>query len=340
MQTQHFVIDNEDFIGILINDTAQPQLSGIAIYKYSQQSILLVQNIQAVGPTSFKQFKIGDDVFLVVVSVTSRGASGPNTDSKLYKWQPKEETFTFVQTFDAPGARDVEFIAVENRGKFLIFSCGTDGQGRMQETIVYLWVSTRKDFRYYQSLPTRGGDKIHSITTHHNHIFIAIASQSMSTVYGWNGTYFVLHQEFSNSRDLYPFQVGAHTFLTAVNEHDGTTVVYRLDDHSRQFVVHISVSVPGAVSAEYFSISSEHFLAFGRQRASSSSSQPTVSIYKMDGPQLLPFQDLAEASSVKSLNSFKLVSGCSVLAVSEGNSEKVTIYSWKNALNSSPCFYT
>ena len=332
IRTAHFSVGHTHYTLFLSDTPAEPQLSGVTVYRrHGNHSLTLVQTLPILSPTALTVFSIHGNWYLTVISVPSKGSGGPNTRSALYKWTASG--FSFTQELSAAGARDVEHVVAGGVYQFLVLACGKSGQGRVQNSAVYVWYGGM--FVFYQSLITHGGERVSSVETHDHQVFVGVSSSSRSTVFRWNGTHFALFQELKAFRELSPIQIGLYTFLIGVSDYSGMdkgrmSMLYRLGTH--QFTTHAHLSTPGAVEAAYLHIDSEHFIAFQQEQGPSPSSY--VSMYKLDGAGLVPFQTLPESGS---LSTYKSQNGCVMLAVSQASVTSLpstVLYSWSSV---APC---
>ena len=260
--------------------------------------------------------------------------------SELYKWNGS--SFIRVQTFTgAVGAKDVDFITIENLGSFLAFSRYHDTLSYNAPSIVYVWDSIHSVFLPYQTLPTTGAQKLHFFTAREE-TYLAVAIEvdgtgnglTNSMLFRWNGTYFdervFQYIPTQRARDLHPFVIGCHVFLVAANYFDGEShnimsKVYRLENES--FVEHAAIQTRGATAVEPFTIRSEHFLTVINSHDETTGGTTTASvIYRIDGPSFVPFQEIVTEKGSYA-HFFSLGGDCKALAISN-QAAKSKLYKW------------
>ena len=293
------------------------------------------------SPVSIKPFHISSgtvkEYFIATANFYDKKLQ--NIDSKLYKWNGSK--FVKLQEFATNGAKDVDFVTIENLGSFLAFSCHHDKQSFNTPSLVYVWDSINELFVYYQTLPTTGARKLHFFSANQE-TYLAVANEfdgarnalTNSMVFRWNGTHFDQRafQEIptQGAHDLHPFTIGCHVFLVAANFFDGVShniasKVYRLENDL--FVEHAEIQTRGAVAVEPFTIRSEHFLAVINSHDEVTGSAKTASvIYRIDGPNFVPFQEIMTKKGSYA-HFFTLKDGCKALAISN-ETAKPKIYKW------------
>ena len=304
---KHFTIDSRQFLGVV-------HTHGLSIYEFNAATLSIIQTIPLAGATSFTFFTINEKHYAAIASSL--------VYSKLYQWNSTSSSFTNKEELDTEGARDVEFVAIPNSGKFLVFSCNG------APSLVYLWISSQESFTYYQSLMTNNAIKVHSIVTQSSHNTFLTISESGNTpshVYRWNRTYFDPYQSIDmyGAHELYPYVVGQHTFLVAANK--SSTSVFIHSAIKDQFIDYAPLAK--ALSVSYFSIDSEHFIAVAESSH--------CGIYRMVGAKFEHFQSIA-THGVLNVHIFSLQIGCQLLAV-VGHSGNITLYKWTSISSNDRC---
>lgn len=331
-QVRSFSIGPRQFLGAInINTSSSHQYHGVIIYEIVDDSALVhIQTISEESPVAFKYFSIDDENKFIAVANNLPIHSNPELQgvpSRLYKWNGT--LFNKVQNFSTEGAKDVDFIHIRDRGRFLVFSSHHNRHSYNTASLVYVWTSPLTLFVLYQRLPTTAAQKVHFLTSDKG-IYLTVASEydhngneyANSSVFRWNNTHFILFQLIPTYRahDLYPLRIGCHLFVVAANFfNNASSTVYRLD--GGKFVEHASFETKGAVAAESFTIETEHFLTVANSDVNESSV-----IYKVTGPSLVPFQEIP-MSSASYIHAFTLNSGCNALAVSN-RVGKAKLYKW------------
>lgn len=305
-----FTIEEDEFTAILSPDT----LSIISLSSSLSSSSLLIQTLPVSDAHSLQVFEINGCYYIAVAQYDAGG-------SLLFKWNTAARNFEIAQEFLTVQAVDVDFVHIENRGRFLAFS-----QNGGVSSVIYVWLPTLGHFDHYQFLPTVNATELSFVSTR-NSTFLTVASNSgnMGMVFLWNGTYFETFQEIEScstcSGDFYTFAIGNALFTVSISSQaNSESVIYRVENS--HYVKHTTIPTSRGSLVQYMAINGGHFLAVTNPLQENS-----TRVYKLSGTIFEPFQVLESPSGVAAME----VSSCGenryCLAVA--NSESALVYGWQ-----------
>ena len=320
----YFRIGGREFAAVLTP-------SNVSVFEIFQTWFFHIQSISSARSHSVKAFSIADGHYMVIAGDTS----------ELYRWNTATRSFDKHQDILTNGALHAEHVTIGTLD-FLVFSCsGTDEFTDMTDespSYVYAWSSQLNRFFLYQRLPTIGAVRATFQSTDSGS-FITIdqqshASESNSTVFKWNGTYFDFLQHF-RSNSAYIF--AGMKYLFAVS----SSAIHRYDPTTGRFVFHSTLPIPQNYTAnqsyKYFSINTEHYLGSTgslstRSDDGGAQTKEAVTIYRLGGARFTQHQILEGISSVPvSLSGFEARGGEVVLAITKRSG--VSFWKWSTCVN-------
>ncbi len=161
------------------------------------------------------------------------------------------------------------------------------------------------------------------------YLMVANATATTSTLYRWNGSDFVVHQNvaINRSNDVRTFTIDGERYLVGGN---GTTSVMRWDRSTSSFVALQSFSTAQAYDYELFTIGGVQYLVV------SELSSPTSRVYRWAGSQFELAQTLTTSASTgevgaRDFHYFSIGSEQYLLASANLASEPNRIFRWNSA---------
>ena len=246
-----------------------------------------------------------------------------------------------VQELPTRGAVDVEHFTID--GSLFLAFANYHGDIKKYKTgsTIYKMDNSTGRLSLYQTLQTRGGYDLEYFSIA-NKRFLAVANRYDgthrldSTVYQWNGKWFVDFQKLSTngaSQFTY-FKVNGDSYLAVANYHDGSThsiksVIYKWS--SGKFNRFQDISTEGAFGCTAFVINGDTFIAFANYYNSQHKYSVQSTVVKWSGGHFVKLQSLQTygARDVKAfnINGHTFLAFASYHSVSKYNTDSF-IYKW------------
>ena len=207
-----------------------------------------------------------------------------------------------VQELPTRGAVDVEHFTID--GSLFLAFANYHGDIKKYKTgsMIYKMDNSTGRLSLYQTLQTRGGYDLEYFSIA-NKRFLAVANRYDgthrldSTVYQWNGKWFVDFQKLSTngaSQFTY-FKVNGDSYLAVANYHDGSThsiksVIYKWS--SGKFNRFQDISTEGAFGCTAFVINGDTFIAFANYYNSQHKYSVQSTVFKWSGGHFVKLQSL------------------------------------------------
>ena len=313
-------IGEDQLLAILTNSSL------IRVFKLGDYSILdEIQTLPISQAHSLKGFSVGGRSCLAVARSSQALTSQQENEAKsaVYCWNNTVKQYEKLQDLATRGAFHVEFVSIGSARELLVFSC-SKYQGRSNtSSYIYVWSPQQQCFFLYQYLRTVGAVRSSAMSTEDLTILsvdqVNEDAGSSTKLFAWNGTYF--HHAHSVSRPGHAFAAGRFLFFIS----SGT--IFRCDKDSKNFTFHSTIQNQrdSRDFYEYFTIDNEHFLAVSQFTGNGNAS---LAIYRLNGFDFVPYQDVSVPSSFSSIKVFRLRKNTLVLAIM--GEEKIELLKWKH----------
>ncbi|KAM7407991.1 hypothetical protein PAMA_003635 [Pampus argenteus] len=289
-----FSIPSEGLFMAAANRDSRP---GSGIYKWTDGSFQLYQNISTQEARAWKHFTIDDKIFLVVAN--SREVE-PEL-SVIYRWNQRRQRFLRHQTLETHAALDWEVFHIYNHS-FLVVANHRRARDSSHNihSVIYRWNPNTKLFEVNQTLPTSGAYDWEFFTVGPYH-FLVVANTFdgqtttiSSTVYVWLDGCFQTFQNIPTvgATDWETFQIDGRFFLAVANSqkvserspsvYSINSTVYELNTLTQTFIRFQDILTHSAVDWEFFTVGEEKFLVVANSHDGSSYSLNSV-IYRWQG---------------------------------------------------------
>uniref|UniRef100_A0A3P8UD37 Thrombospondin type laminin G domain and EAR repeats n=1 Tax=Cynoglossus semilaevis TaxID=244447 RepID=A0A3P8UD37_CYNSE len=281
--------------GLFMAAANKDSLSGSGVYKWTNGSFQLYQNISTQEARAWKHFTIDEKIFLVVAN--SRGAE--HELSIIYKWNQRRKKFFRYQTLETHGALDWEAFQIYNHSFLVVANHRRDSNHNIY-SVIYWWNPQSKVFEVNQTLSTSGAYDWEFFTVGPYH-FLVVANtfdgQSTtisSTIYVWMDGYFQTFQNIPTigATDWETFKIDNRFFLVVANSqkisdlgpssYSINSTVYELSTLTNSFIRFQEILTHSAVDWEFFTVGDERFLVVANSYDGSSYSLTSV-IYRWQG---------------------------------------------------------
>ncbi|KAM9851145.1 thrombospondin-type laminin G domain and EAR repeat-containing protein-like [Aulostomus maculatus] len=283
--------------GLFMATANRDSRPGSGIYRWSDGSFHLHQNISTQEARAWKHFSIDGQVFLVVAN--SREAE-PEL-SVIYQWNQRRQRFLHYQTLETHAALDWEAFHIYNHS-FLVVANHRRARDSNHNilSVIYRWNPRTKLFEVNQTLSTSGAYDWEFFTVGPYH-FLAVANtfdgqttKISSTIYVWVDGCFRTFQNIPTvgATDLETFQIDGRFFLAVANsqrvtEHGPSvyninSTVYELSTITQTFIRFQDILTHSAVDWEFFTVGEEKFLVVANSHDGSSYSLNSV-VYRWQG---------------------------------------------------------
>uniref|UniRef100_A0A673AMY2 Thrombospondin type laminin G domain and EAR repeats n=1 Tax=Sphaeramia orbicularis TaxID=375764 RepID=A0A673AMY2_9TELE len=287
-----FSIKSEGLFMAAANRDAHP---GSGIYKWTDGSFHLFQNISTREARAWKHFSIDDKDFLVVAN--SREVE-PEL-SVIYRWSRQRRRFVRHQTLETHSALDWEAFRIHNHS-FLVVANHRQDSNHNIHSVIYRWNPNTKLFEVNQTLSTSGAYdwEFFSIGPYH---FLVVANTFdgrttiiNSRIYIWMNGCFQTFQDIPTvgATDWEWFQIDGRFFLAVANSqmvpdrgpsvYSINSTVYELNTLTQTFIRFQDILTHSAVDWEFFTVGGDKFLVVGNSHDGVSYSLNSV-IYRWQG---------------------------------------------------------
>ena len=262
---KYFMIFDKHYLAVATRRKGVTLQLNSVIYQWNGHQFVALQNIPTDGATSFNNFKILQEEFLVVTNTAN---------SVIYKW--KDNQFEKFQEIGTEGAHANTAFVINNE-TFIAFATYYNFQLKFSaNSTVFKW--SGNSFVKLQSLQTYGAGDVKAFNINGD-IFLAFANgyngsnfNIDSFIYKWNGSKFVLFQSIpTRGADAWhPFVMCGETFLGVANRYDHSqgyntkSVIYRYT--GEQFIKHQEISTQGADDMTSFEYKGHTYLAVANFR--------------------------------------------------------------------------
>ena len=335
---EHFTIDGNLFLAFAnYHGDIKKYKTGSMIYKMDNSTgrLSLYQNLQTRGAYDLEYFSIANKHFL---AVPTHYDGTHRLDSTVYQWNGK--LFVDFQKLSTNGASQFTYFKV-NGNSYLAAANYYDGSTTSVKSVIYKWSSGK--FNRFQDIATEGAYGCTAFVINGD-TFIAFANQYntqhkysvQSTVFKWSGGHFVKLQSLQTygARDVKPFNVNGHTFLTFANQYSGSK--YNTDSffykwNGNNFVLFQSIPGRGAMAWCPFVISGQTYLGVSNHHGDSQKYNTKSVVYQASGAQFIKYQEIP-TNGARGMTSFEY-KGHTYLAVANYyNGQKYNInsalYKW------------
>ncbi|KAK2840479.1 hypothetical protein Q5P01_014219 [Channa striata] len=289
-----FSIPSEGLFMAAANRDSRP---GSGIYKWTEGSFQLYQNISTQEARAWRHFTIDDKIFLVVAN--SREAE-PEL-SVIYRWNRRLRRFFRHQTLETHAALDWEAFSIHNHSFLVVANHrrARDSNHNIQ-SVIYKWNPTTKMFEVNQTLSTSGAYDWEFFTVGPYH-FLAVANtfnghttSVSSTIYVWFNGCFQIFQNIPTvgATDWETFHIDGRFFLAVANSqkisshgpslYTINSTVYELNMLTQTFIRFQDILTHSAVDWEFFTVGDEKFLVVANSHDGSSYSLNSV-VYRWQG---------------------------------------------------------
>lgn len=320
VDSSYLEIGNKQLLAILTT-------SVIRVFELCRHSIFAeIQTLPSRYARSLKGFSLERRNCLAVAQSSQALRSGQEngTKSVIYCWNTTSNLFEKFQDIATRGALHVEYVSIGPSLKYLVFACSRYQGQLSSNSYVYIWSEARQEFSLLHYLPAVGAVRSSAVYTE-NSMFLSVqqvngSAGSSTKIFAWNGTRF--HDvQIVSSRAGYVFAAGRWLFIIS----SGT--IYRYDTDSRNFTFHSTLQGPHDLRDiyEYFTTDNEHFLACHHFDGSANTS---LVIYRLNGFDFVPYQNVSMPSGMSSVKVFRLREEGLVLAVMGGKNTE--FLEWKH----------
>ncbi|XP_075871955.1 thrombospondin-type laminin G domain and EAR repeat-containing protein-like isoform X2 [Nelusetta ayraudi] len=281
--------------GLFMAAANRDSRSGSGIYRWTDGSFQLYQNISTREARAWKHFTIDEEVFLAVAN--SREAE-PQL-SVIYRWQRRRRRFVQHQTLQTHSAVDWEAFSIQQQ-HFLVVANHrrANDSNHNIHSVLYWWNRTTELFEENQTLSTSGAYDVEFFSVGSFH-FLAVANtfNGVSTlisshIYVWSEGSFHLFQEIPTfgATDWESFQVDGRYFLVVANSqkvwqhgpsvYNINSTVYELNTLTRTFIPFQDLLTHSAVDWEFFTVGEGNFLVVANSHDGTSYSLNSV-VYRL-----------------------------------------------------------
>ncbi|KAM9343936.1 thrombospondin-type laminin G domain and EAR repeat-containing protein [Pholidichthys leucotaenia] len=289
-----FSVPGEGLFMAAANRDSDP---GSGIYRWTNGSFQLHQNISTREARAWKHFTVGNKIFLAVANFKE---AEPEL-SVIYRWSRRRRRFVRFQTLQTHAAVDWEAFSIHNES-FLVVANHRRARDSNHNihSVVYRWNPNTQLFEVNQTLPTSGAYDWEFFTVGPYH-FLAVANTFdgrttivNSAIYVWVGGRFQLFQSIPTvgATDWETFQIDGRFFLAVANSqrisergpslYSINSTVYELNTLTQTFIRFQDVLTYSAVDWEFFTVGDEKFLVVANSYDGSSYSLNSI-IYKWRG---------------------------------------------------------
>nr|XP_057938744.1 thrombospondin-type laminin G domain and EAR repeat-containing protein-like [Doryrhamphus excisus] len=270
---------------------------GSGIYRWTNGSFGLYQNISTQEARAWKHFTIDGQSFLVVAN--SREAE-PEL-SVIYRWNERRQRFVRHQTLETHAAVDWEAFHMHNHS-FLVVANHRRARDSNHNinSVIYRWNPKSKIFEVNQTLSTSGAYDWEFFTIGPYH-FLVVANTFdgqttviTSTVYVWLNGRFRTFQNIPTvgATDWETFEIDGRFFLAVANSqkvselgpslYSINSTVYELSTISWTFIRFQDILTHSALDWEFFTVGQEKFLVVANSHDGRSYSVNSV-VYRWQG---------------------------------------------------------
>jgi hypothetical protein len=266
------------------------------IFRWDGQAFVEHQSLPTHGANDGQFFTIAAEAYLAVANgrndaPPTRGSAGPNTDSRIYKWEGTG--FVEFQTLATNGAEGLEFFTLGEES-YLAVANAFDGQTYNVTSKLFRWDGA--GFVPCQSFATHGAsDWKYFVVDSNSHLAVANRYNDStydvdSEVFRWDGQSFVPFQSIPThgATDWEFFTAGGDSCLVVANAGDDHTPaaqskIYRWS--RKRLVEWAGVPTQGAADWEAFTLGGLFYLGTANSRTDSAWSVESV-LYRYQGPCL------------------------------------------------------
>uniref|UniRef100_A0A3P8SUB8 Thrombospondin type laminin G domain and EAR repeats n=1 Tax=Amphiprion percula TaxID=161767 RepID=A0A3P8SUB8_AMPPE len=265
-----FSIPAEGLFMAAANRDSRP---GSGIYRWTDGSFQLYQNISTQEARAWKHFTIDDQIFLVVANLRE---VEPEL-SVIYRWNWRRRRFVRFQTLETHAAQDWEAFSIHNHSFLVVANHRRDSNHNIH-SVIYRWNHDTQLFEVNQTLSTSGAYdwEFFSVGPYH---FLVVANtfdgrttSISSTVYVWLDGCFQVFQNIPTvgATDWETFQIDGRFFLAVANSqkvsdhgpslYSINSTVYELNTLTQTFIRFQDILTHSAVDWEFFTVGDEKFL--------------------------------------------------------------------------------
>ncbi|XP_029652131.1 thrombospondin-type laminin G domain and EAR repeat-containing protein-like [Octopus sinensis] len=273
-----------------------------AVYKWSNDKLILYQKLPTDAAHSFKSFKMDNQFFLAVANY---GASmnGSATSSTIFRWSAKRKKFRIFQILRTWTATDIEYFNIRGK-KFIAVANYAKGNSLHTTSVIYRWNRKLRKFEKYQLLKTIGARDITAFSVQDyqfliiSHAFDGRSTLLHSVVYIWHNDKFVKFNSmetmgavdweyFTINDDHYLVVANSYNFgpqnFKKINTYNTKSTVYKLNIQKKAFEKFQSIPTYSAIDWEFFSIGDQKYLVVTNAQNSNDPHEHYSVIYRWQG---------------------------------------------------------
>ncbi|XP_078620762.1 thrombospondin-type laminin G domain and EAR repeat-containing protein-like [Branchiostoma floridae x Branchiostoma japonicum] len=299
-----FYIEGEGlFMATANHDTHQDKELDSSIFKWTNGEFVLHQNIKTYGAQEWEYFVIDGKTFLAVANYG--GTSGTETNSRVYRWQPKLKRFALHQEMITFNARDWEAFEIDGE-HYLVVANHARGLDHNIESVIFHWERAGDYFVPYQTIPTKAAYDWEAFTIGPYH-FLAVANayngvstKVDSVIYVWQYGRFLPLQfvETMGCTDWEYMNIGKEHFLVAANAFnhgphvhalDSTyrysinSTIYKLNVQKQRFEEFQNILTHSATDWESFRVGRDNYLVVANSYDDGESNDVDSVVYRWQG---------------------------------------------------------
>ncbi|KAI8487818.1 hypothetical protein Bbelb_345560 [Branchiostoma belcheri] len=272
-----------------------------SIFKWTNGEFVVHQNIKTYGAQEWEHFVIDGQTFLAVANYG--GTSGMETNSRVYRWEPKLKRFALHQEMVTFNARDWEAFEIDGE-HYLVVANHARGLDHNIESVIFHWERAGDYFVPYQTIPTKAAYDWEAFTIGPYH-FLAVANayngvstKVDSVIYVWQYGRFLPLQfvETMGCTDWEYMNIGKEHFLVAANafnhgphaldssyRYSINSTIYKLNVQKQRFEEFQNILTHSATDWESFRVGRDNYLVVANSYDDGESNDVDSVVYRWQG---------------------------------------------------------